>query len=593
MSEPLKRSIAPFRPASALREVLSGGYRLHDLVADLMAGCVVGIVALPLSMALAIASGVDPEHGLYTAIFAGGLTSLLGGSRFQITGPTAAFVVILAPISARFGPQGLAVATVMAGALLLVMGLARLGRLVEYIPYPVTTGFTAGIGVVIATLQLKDFLGLSLAPLSAEAHYLERLQALVAALPTVRWPDLAIGGLTLMILGQWRRLKSRIPAPLVAMSVAAVLAWWLGSRFEGLEVATLRSRFGTSEHPAGIPQILPRFVLPWMEAGPDGATSAPLTVGLLRALMPSAFAIAMLGAIESLLSAVVADGMTGQKHDPDVELFAQGVGNLVGPFFGGIAATGAIARTATNIRSQARSPISGFLHALFLLASILTLAPLLGHLPMAALAALLLMVAWNMSEARHFLRMVRTAPQSDVLVQLVCFSLTVLLDMTVAVTTGVVLAALLFMRRMADISGAKLVGTTPGVVSEPLPAGLVIYEIAGPLFFGAAQKATSQLHALARGGVKIVLMDLSAVPVMDATGLVNLQSAIDRLRGAGIRVMLAGVRRQPHAVLVRGGLVGGEKALATHATLHDGIAAARAEISSAVAHTSSAAGSNR
>jgi SulP family sulfate permease len=535
------------RPGSALREAWREGYTWRHLRADVLAGAVVGIVAIPLSMALAIASGVPPQHGLYTAIIAGFAIALLGGSRVQVSGPTAAFVVILAPISAESGLGGLLVATVMAGVLLLLMGLLRFGRLIEFIPYPVTTGFTAGIAVVIATLQLKDFLGLDIAAMPE--HYIEKVSAIARAVPGLHWPDLAMGVGTLAMLIVARRVVKRIPAPLVALPVAAVAAVVLARLVPGFSVATILSRFPETH---GIPQTSPLPGLPWNFLGADGQ---PLhrSFDLFRSLLPASFAIAMLGAIESLLSAVVADGMTGFKHDPDAELAAQGVGNIIAPFFGGFAATGAIARTATNIRSGGRSPIAAAVHALFVLLAVLVFARWLGYLPMASLAALLLVVAWNMSEAKHFAYVLRIAPRSDAVVLLTCFSLTVLLDMVVAVSAGVVLAALLFMRRMAEVSGLRLVGSEHPQLDEPLPAGVLLYEIAGPLFFGAAQKAMSELHQIG-SGVKVVILDMENVPAMDATGLVNLESTIRRLHSDRILIILGGVQAQPMEVLRKAGL---------------------------------------
>jgi SulP family sulfate permease len=344
------------RVGHALRESLAEGYRGRDLRADLGAGVVVGIVAVPLSIALAIASGVAPERGLWTAIVAGGLTALLGGSRVQVSGPTAAFVVILAPIAGRFGVEGLAIATVLAGLMLVAMGLFRLGRLVAFIPYPVTTGFTAGIGVVIATMQVQPFLGLSLQPLAPDAGTAARLAALVHALPSARPSDVVAGATTLALLLVWRRVRSRVPAPLVALVAGALVAWALERFLPGTDVVTLADRFGTSTVPAGIPRQAPSFALPWSLPGPAGAGAVPLSLELVRELLPPAFAIAVLGAIESLHSAVIADGMSGRRHDPDVELLALGVANVCSPFFGGIPATGAIARTATNVRSGGRTP---------------------------------------------------------------------------------------------------------------------------------------------------------------------------------------------------------------------------------------------
>jgi SulP family sulfate permease len=565
---------ARLQPASALRKTLRDGYGAAAFRADLLAGVVVGIVALPLSMALAIASGVPPQHGLYTAIVAGSAIALLGGSRVQVSGPTAAFVVLLAPISARFGLGGLLLATLMAGALLVIMGLARLGRLIEFVPYPVTTGFTAGIAVVIATLQVKDLFGLEPGPLP-EA-YLERLAALARAVPTAHLPDLMVGASTLALLLVWPRLRTRVPAPLVALAAAAAGAAIASRIWPEFTVATIASRFsyrlGTVVHP-GIPQLPPLPVLPWLQPGPGGAPLG-LSLDTLRAIAPSAFAIAMLGAIESLLSAVVADGMIRRKHDPDAELFAQGVGNLLAPFFGGIAATGAIARTATNVRAGGRSPFAAVVHSIFVLAAVLLLAPALGYLPMASLAALLLVVAWNMSEARHVVRTVRTAPRSDVLVLATCFALTVLFDMVVAVTAGVLLAALLFMRRMAEVSGVTLVAEPHRVLEQPLPSDTLLYEIAGPLFFGAAQKAMSALHTVA-AGVRTVILDLRSVPALDATGLVNLDSAVAHLRHEGVFVVLAGIQRQPLRALIKAGWRNRSGELALRRSFAAGVAAAR------------------
>ena len=540
------------RPATALLGTLAEGYSLALLRRDLFAGAVVGVVALPLSMALAIASGVPPTHGLYTAIVAGGLIPLLGGSRVQVSGPTAAFVVILAPISHTFGVGGLRLASLMAGVLLFAMGVMRLGRFIEFVPFPVTTGFTAGIAVVIATLQMRDFLGLRVKHMPE--HFVERVQALAEALPTVHGPDLAIGVLTLAILVAWPRLGRLVPAPLVALVAGACAAALLARFWPGFDVATIASRFqyrvrGLVGH--GIPPLPPLPVLPWSLPGPSGRPLV-LSFALFRELLPPAFAIAVLGAIESLLSAVVADGMTGRKHDPDAELMAQGTGNLVAPFFGGFAATGAIARTATNVRSGARSPIAALVHAGVVLLAVLLLAPLLGRLPMASLAALLLFVAWNMSELDHFAHVVKVAPRHDVAVLLTCFGLTVLFDMVVAVSVGVVMAALLFMKRMAEVSEVRLVDEHPILLDRPLPKGVLVYEIAGPLFFGAAQKAMAALEEVDKG-VRVVLLDLRSVPALDATGLVGLESAFERLHRAGVLVVIGGAQAQPLRVMARAG----------------------------------------
>ncbi len=530
------------RPAIALRAAFARGYTARDLRADLLAGAVVGVVALPLSMALAIASGVAPQLGLYTAIVAGALVAALGGSPVQVSGPTAAFVVLLAPIAARYGPAGLMVASAMAGGLLVVMGVARFGRVMEFVPMPVTTGFTAGIAVVIATLQLKDFLGLTVEHMPE--HYVERVAALVRALPTLHLPDLAIGALTLALLLVWPRISSKVPGALVALGLAAVAAALLHRYLSDFSVATIGDRFSyvvDGVRHAGIPQLPPRPALPWQQSGPDGQPLG-LSFTLVRELLPSAFAIAMLGAIESLLSAVVADGMVGSRHDPDAELLALGTANLVAPFFGGFAATGAIARTATNVRSGARTPI--------VLLAVLVFARWLAYLPMASLAALLLLVAWNMGEARHVVRAVRQAPKSDVLVLLLCLVLTVVFDMVVSVTVGVLVAALLFMRRMAEVAEG---GVREKLELEtPLPPGVLVYEIAGPMFFGAARKAMEALQRWEKG-VKVLILEMTAVSALDATGLVNLESAFERLRRNGVKVVVSGAHGQPLRVLLKAG----------------------------------------
>ncbi len=529
---------AHFHPAAAMREALRDGYRLADLRGDVLAGLVVGVIALPLSMALAIASGVPPQHGLYTAIVGGAVIAALGGSRVQISGPTAAFVVILVPVANEFGIGGLGMATMMAGVILVLMGVSGFGRLIEFIPYPVTSGFTAGIAVVIATIQLKDFFGLTIEEMPE--HYIDRVRALAGAWRTVHWPDLAIGAGTLALLIVWPRITRTVPAPIVALGSATALGAALSAWVPGFSIETIASRFG------GVPQSLPAPTLPWLARAPDGSLVQWVD------LVGPAFAISMLGAIESLLSAVVADGMTGRKHNPDAELLAQGVGNLAVPFFGGFAATGAIARTATNIRNGGRSPIAAIVHALFILAAMASLAPLLKLLPMSALAAMLLVVAWNMSEIRHAWRVVRVAPPSDVVVLGTCFGLTVVFDMVIAVGVGVVLAALLFMRRMADLASFRWRDAEAAGLATSLPKGVLLYEIGGPLFFGAATKAVGALRTV-RSDIHAVILDMRAVPVMDATGLVNLESALGALHAARIFVFIAGVQDQPLHLMARAG----------------------------------------
>jgi SulP family sulfate permease len=541
--------------ATAVRETLREGYSWAKFRADALAGLVVGIVALPLAMALAIASGVPPQYGLYTVIVAAPLIAIFGGSRVNVAGPTAAFVVLLAPVTAAYGVGGLAVASLMAGVILLVMGLSKLGRLVTFIPHPVTTGFTAGIGVVIATLQLKDFFGLQV-PGNPE-HYWERVGALIDAAPSVHWPDVGIGCLTLAMLLLWPRITKKVPAPLVAVGIGAVVAYALTMWVDGFSVITIGSKFsfalpgGGVGH--GIPAQPPSFTLPWNLPGADGVTPIGLSYSMVNALLGSAFAIAMLGAIESLLCAVVADGMAGTRHNPDAELVGQGIGNIVGPFFGGIAATGAIARTATNIRAGGVSPVSALVHSALVFAAVIGIGPLLGYLPMSALAALLLLVAWNMSDVRHFVKILKVAPRSDIMVLLACFSLTVIFDMVVSVCVGVVLAAMLFMKRMSDLSGAQAVTKQSRPELVDLPDGVLFYEVAGPLFFGAAAKAMDALERVSTG-TKALILSLEAVPTTDITGLVALQSALARLNHAGVFVIITGARDQPLRAMDKAGI---------------------------------------
>ena len=538
---------------TALRDKLRGGYNLSKLQADLLAGITVGIVAVPLAMAMAIGSGVPPQYGLYTAIVAGLLIPLTGGSRFSVSGPTAAFIVILHPIAERYGLGGLVTAGFMAGMMLISMGLGRMGKLIQFIPYPVTTGFATGIAVVIVSLQFKDFFGLQLA--AQPEQFLERLWLVARTLPAFHTPDLLTGAATLTLLLLWPRLKTGLPAPLIGIVAATALTWLLGRFVESFEVATIASRFSyvkDGQILPGIPSFPPHFLLPWQLPGPDGQP-LQLSLGLVKDLLGPAMAIALLGAIKSQLCAVVADGMTGTKHDPDAELIGQGIGNVVAPFFGGIAATGALARTVSNIRAGARSPLAAVFHALFILLVLLALAPLLGYLPMAALAALLLQGAWNMSEIKHFRHIVRVAPGSDILVLLVCFGLTVIFNMVIAISIGVVLAALLFMNRMAELTGGKHVEADHPHLESPLPEGVRLYEVSGSLFFGAAEKAMSALHDIG-ARPRAVIIDIEGVTVMDVSGLIALDSAIERLRGDGILVAVAGVRGQPALLMRRAGL---------------------------------------
>lgn len=492
-------------------------------------------------MALAIAVGAPPQLGLYTAIVGGFVTAVLGGCKFQVTGPTAAFVVVLAPIVSKHGIAGLLTAGCMAGFILIGMGLARLGTLIRYVPYPVTTGFTSGIGAVIAVLQIKDVLGLSVA--SMPEHFVDKVEALWEARGTARLAELVVAAATLTLLLVVPRVLKRVPAPLLAIgavSLGVIAAHWIAPSFS---VATIGSRFHTQiggVDVAGIPSILPRPSLPWGDA---------LSFRLIRDLFPGAVAIALLGAIESLLSGVVADGMTGTKHEPNAELLALGVGNVLAPIFGGIAATGALARTATNIRAGARSPVAAMTHSVAVLLAIVLLAPLVAYVPMASLAALLLLVAWNMSEAPRFVRLAKLAPKSDVFVLFTCFLLTILFDMVIAISVGFMAAAILFMRRMAECTESKLVLDRTEEGGRPeLPPGVRFYEVNGPLFFGAAESAMEALHAARGDDFRVLVLHLGKVPVVDATGFAALESAIETLLARKKTVVIAGPLPRPQRI---------------------------------------------
>jgi len=502
---------------------------------NILAGVIVGVVALPLAMAFAIASGAKPEQGIYTAIVAGGLTSLLGGSRLQIGGPTGAFIVILAGITAKFGIGGLQVATLMAGVMLLVMGLTRLGGVIKYIPDPVIVGFTSGIGVIIFVGQWKDFFGLS--PVAGGEYFHEKLWHLIVAFPGMQLETTALALMTLAVLLISPRIFKRVPAPLVAM-VAATVVQWL---FEFKGVATIGSAFG------GIPQSLPHFEVP------------AITFSQVLQLIGPAFTIALLGAIESLLSAVVADSMAGTKHDSNQELVGQGIANIFSPLFGGFASTGAIARTATNIRNGATSPLAGIVHALTLVIIVLVLAPLASHIPLSALSAILFVVAYNMSELHHFKHMVRTAPKPDVAVLLITFLLTVFGDLVIAVNIGVVLAALLFMKRMSDAVSIEQQQHEELIaeVDHPdfkLPENTFVYAVEGPFFFGVAHRMESTLE-IVHMHAEILVLRLARVPFIDATGMQTLADLLDDCKRHKTRLVLCGTRPNVLKKMERSGLL--------------------------------------
>ncbi|HEY3985567.1 MAG TPA: C4-dicarboxylic acid transporter DauA [Cedecea sp.] len=517
-------------------------YTLSRLSRDAIAGVTVGIIAIPLAMALAIGSGVAPQYGLYTAAVAGIVIALSGGSRFSVSGPTAAFVVILYPVAQQFGLAGLLVATLMSGVFLILFGLARFGRLIEYIPLSVTLGFTSGIGITIATMQVKDFFGLTLE--HVPEHYLNKVAALAMAMPTVNMGDAAIGIVTLAVLIFWPRLGIRLPGHLPALLAGcAVMA--IVTSLDG-EVATIGSRFhyilADGSQGNGIPQLLPQLMLPWNMPNSDFT----LSWDSLSALLPAAFSMAMLGAIESLLCAVVLDGMTGTKHNANSELVGQGLGNIIAPFFGGITATAAIARSAANVRAGATSPVAAIIHSLLVILALLALAPLLSWLPLSAMAALLLMVAWNMSEAHKVVNLLRRAPKDDIIVMLICMSLTVLFDMVIAISVGIVLASLLFMRRIARMTRLAPLSNVNA------PEDVLALRVTGPLFFAAAEGLFTQL-ALQVPGHRVVILQWDAVPVLDAGGLDAFQRFVAKMP-EGCELRVTNLEFQPLRTLARAGV---------------------------------------
>ena len=518
----------------ALLEAKTAGLWSRKHIANnVLAGLVVGVVALPLAMAFAIASGARPEQGLYTAIIACLLTSLFGGTRLQIAGPTGAFIAVLAIITAQHGIAGLQIATFMAGIILVAFGAARLGAVIKFIPRPVIVGFTAGIGVIIFVGQWKDFFGLSPAP--SGLHFHEKLIVLAQALPTINWATTGLALLALAILIAGPRYLKRIPAPLVAMIAITILQ----SYFHFRGVATIGSAFG------GIPRTLPSFAFP------------PIQLAQVISLVGPAFTIALLGSIESLLSAVVADGMAGTKHNSNQELIGQGIANIIAPLFGGFASTGAIARTATNIRNGATSPLAGMVHSGFLILVVLLLSPLASAVPLCCLSAILFVVAWNMSDVPHAIRLVRGSPATDVAVLVITFSLTVFVDLVVAVNVGVILAALIFMRRMSLAVNveAQVESTADNKLpAGPLPAGVVVYNIEGPLFFGAAEKLERTLAHIQRPATTLILR-MSQVPFVDVTGISALDQIITDFLKHDATVLLSEVRPNVLHKLKRAGLL--------------------------------------
>ncbi len=512
-------------------------YNRSQFTSDLVAGVIVGVVALPLAIAFAIASGVTPDRGLYTAIIAGFLISALGGSRVQIGGPTGAFVVIVYGIVQRYGIDGLVVATIMAGVILVILGVAKLGGAIKFIPHPVVVGFTSGIAVIIFSSQVKDFFGLRMGEVPAE--FISKWRAFASSLDSINPQALGVSLAALLIMILWPRLSRRIPGPFVAL-----IATTLVVRLFNIPVETIGTRFGA------ISATLPHPIVPHV------------SLAQLSALVGPAFTIALLAAVESLLSAVVADGMIGGRHRSNMELIAQGVANIVAPIFGGMPATGAIARTATNVKNGGRTPVAGMIHALTLLLITLFFGRWAALIPLATLAAILVVVSYHMSEWRTF-RSELTAPKSDVVVLLTTFSLTVLIDLTVAIEVGMVLAAFLFMRRMAEVTNVSMVtreladGKDRDEEDDPnsvrrrvIPSGVEVFEISGPFFFGAAEQFKDTLNQIAKKP-KVLIIRLRDVPAIDSTGLHALEELARRCKHDGTLLLLADVHAQPMFALAR------------------------------------------
>lgn len=510
----------------------AGLFQKKHWLPNIVSGMIVGVVALPLAMAFAIASGAKPEQGLYTAIIAGLLVSLFGGSRLQIAGPTGAFIVVLSGITAQYGIEGLQIATILAGVLLFLMGVLRLGTVIRFIPYPVIVGFTAGIAVAIFIGQWQYFFGL---PTPHGAHFHEKLWQLLQSFPQISWNTTALGCASLAVVLYGNKIPGlrRVPGPLLALVVATSLE----TIFHFSGIATIGSLFG------GIPQGLPSFHLP------------DLSWARILELSGPAFAIAMLGAIESLLSAVVADGMGGTRHDSNNELMGQGLANIVAPLFGGFAATGAIARTATNIRNGGNSPLSGVIHSLTLLLIILFLAPLAVDVPLTTLAAILFVVAWNMSEVKHAIALLQRAPISDIMILIVTFCLTIFVDLVMAVNIGVVLAVGHFLFHMASSVeiNPHSIANEPSKSEQEKNPQVLTYTIEGPIFFGAVKQFEYAFTA-AHFNPKILIIRFGWVPLIDFTGLQALEDSIKNMQKKGVRVILCGVNKAIENKLKKAGI---------------------------------------
>lgn len=554
---------APRKPGAftpKLLTVLREGYGWGQLRADALAGLTVAIVALPLAMALGVASGASPDKGLVTAIVAGFFISLLGGSRVQIGGPTGAFVVVVFGVIAAHGYDGLVLATLVAGLILVAAGYLHLGRLIRYIPHPVVTGFTAGIAVIIASSQIKDFLGLSMPDVPAD--FIPKWTAYAHAAPSINPPTAAIGIGALALIFLLRRFAPRLPAYLIVIVlISAAVALF------HLPIETIGARFPDMPH--GLPSpALPAF-----------------TFAKLKEVLPAAFTIAFLAGIEALLSCVVADGMTGFRHRSNQELVGQGIGNIASALFGGLPATGAIARTAANVKSGARSPISGMLHAAFLLMFVLFAGELMAFVPMAVLAAILLMIAWGMSEAERFVALLRM-PIGERAVLALTFALTVLVDLTVAIGVGVTAASLLFMARMSEAVGVTTdrEDSEDAAQRERLPADVEVFRITGPFFFGVAGELLDALKRVGRRPRTIILR-MELVPYLDASGVAAVREFVAQARGNGTWVILSGVRGQPFRLLKRAGL-GRSTGTVSHASDYAGALDLASKSAAAVNHGS-------
>ena len=533
----------------ALRDSLKNGYSFATFKSDLIAGLIVSMVALPLAMALSIAVGLPPQHGLYTAIVAGIAVPLLGGSISQVSGPTAAFVVIVAPIVTAHGLRGLIITTIMAGFLLIALGLAKLGRYINYVPYPVTTGFTSGIAVVIGTLALNDFLGLGIEKLQGE--YIHKVALIVEHIPAFNWPEALVGVVTLALMFNSNRFLPKVPAPVVGIGIGTLLAIIL--QHYGYGIATIGNRFtyvltnGDTGH--GIPPFPPSFHIP----GLDGlALFAMPTVAEIQMLMVPALVIAILGALESLLSAAVADGMAGTKHNPNSELVGVGIGNILSGLVAGIPATGAIARTATNIHSGAKTPFASSIHAILILLYVLLLAPYMSYIPMASLAALLITVAYRMSHWRQFLRTIQIAPRSDTIVLIACFGFTVFIDMVAGVTVGVVLACFLLVKRVSNLTQSNVSHASTGHHQKlkhlTLPEDVMVYHINGSLFFGTVETALERTGFIL-DHIKMLIIDMEDVPLIDMTGLVAMKTLILDYQNKSRMIVLCGRREVTDMIL--------------------------------------------